>query len=283
MYSGWPLGGLPNDDGESTLDLTMRPIVYHIPVCPFSQRLEILLALKERGSAVEFRVVDITKPRETELLALTRGTTALPIMQTEHGVIKESLVILRYLDETVGPGVARADPYERAVENMLIALEGPFTAAGYRLLMNQDPARREAFHAAMLVQYAKLDNFLVWQNPDGVFLFEQFGLAECVFTSMFVRFQFLDYYEDFELPEKFARVRRWRDICLAHPAAQQVSREEIVKTYYDYAKGKSNGALPPGRRVSSFVFSPNWHTRPWPPRDKYGHSANDEELGLLPA
>src|SRR6185503_19419316 len=120
MYSGWPLGGLPNDDGESTLDLTMRPIVYHIPVCPFSQRLEILLALKERGSAVEFRVVDITKPRETELLALTRGTTALPIMQTEHGVIKEILVILRYLDETVGPSVARADPYERAVENMLI-------------------------------------------------------------------------------------------------------------------------------------------------------------------
>ncbi len=25
---------------------TKKPIVYHIPVCPFSQRLEILLALK---------------------------------------------------------------------------------------------------------------------------------------------------------------------------------------------------------------------------------------------
>ena len=259
----------------------MRPIVHHIPVCPFSQRLEILLALKERRDAVEFRVVDITKPREPELLALTRGTTALPIMRTERGVIKESLVILRYLDETVGPPIARADAYERAVENMLIALEGPLTAAGYRLLMNQDPARREALHAAMLAQYAKLDDVLVWQNPDGVFLFEQFGLAECAFTSMLVRFQFLDYYEAFDLPETFARVRRWRDACLAHPAAQQVSREEVVKSYYDYAKGKGNGALPPGRRVSSFVFSPHWRTRPWPPRDKYGHCASDEELGLL--
>jgi glutathione S-transferase len=262
----------------------MRPIVYHIPVCPFSQRLEILLALKDRRDAVEFRVVDITRPRDPELLALTRGTTALPVMQTERGVLKESLVLLRYLDEAIDPPIARPHRYERAVESMLIALEGPFTAAGYRLLMNQDRSRREALHAAMLAQYAKLDDFLMWQNPDGVFLSERFGPAECVFTSMFARFQFLDYYEDFDLPpDKFARVRRWRDACLAHPAAQQVSREEVVKSYYDYAKGKGNGALPVGRRVSSFVFSPHWRTRPWPPRDKYGHSASDQELGLLPA
>jgi len=56
----------------------MRPIVHHIPVCPFSQRLEILLALKGASGAVEFRTVDITVPRDPELLEKTRGTTALP-------------------------------------------------------------------------------------------------------------------------------------------------------------------------------------------------------------
>jgi len=259
----------------------MRPIVHHIPVCPFSQRLETLLALKDRRDAVEFRVVDITKPRDATLLALTHGTTALPVIETERGLLKESLVILRYLDEAIAPPVARADTYERAVENMLIALESPFVAAGYRLVMNRDPARRDKLHADMRAQYGKLDDFLILQNPAGDFLFERFGLAECVFTSMFVRFQFLDYYEDFDLPEKLARVRRWRDACLAHPAAQQVSREEVVKAYYDYAQGKGNGALPEGRRVSSFVFEPHWRTRPWPPRDKYGHSASDQELGLV--
>jgi glutathionyl-hydroquinone reductase len=40
-----------------------KPTVYHIPVCPFSQRLEILLALKGLRGAVDFHVVDITKPR----------------------------------------------------------------------------------------------------------------------------------------------------------------------------------------------------------------------------
>jgi glutathione S-transferase len=103
-----------------------RPVVYHIPVCPFSQRLEILLALKGARDAVEFRVVDITRPRDSDLLALTRGTTALPVLVTEDGrVLKESLVILRYLDEVTGaPLLRRADPFEHAVENLLIARAG---------------------------------------------------------------------------------------------------------------------------------------------------------------
>jgi glutathione S-transferase len=98
-----------------------------------------------------------------------------------------------------------------------------------------------------------------------------------------MRFWFLAYYEGFELPDDpaYARVRRWRDACLAHPAAQQVTEEEIVKVYHDYAKGAGNGGLLPGRTRSSFSFEPHWRSRPWPPRNKYEHSASDAELGLL--
>ena len=59
----------------------MLPIVHHIPVCPFSQRLEILLALKDRRDA--------------------------------------------------------------------ISLDGPLVAAGYRLVLNQDIARRKHLHTDM--------------------------------------------------------------------------------------------------------------------------------------
>jgi glutathione S-transferase len=77
-----------------------RPVIHHIPVCPFSQRVEILLCLKGLRDRVDFRVVDITKPREPWLLELSGGSTALPIMQDEAGrVLKESLVLLRYFDE----------------------------------------------------------------------------------------------------------------------------------------------------------------------------------------
>ena len=258
--------------------------VHHIPVCPFCQRLEILLALKGRRNEVNFRVVDITRPRPDWLMRKTRGTTALPILETLDGhIIKESLVILQYLEDVFPERtVAQPDPVGRAVESMLTKLEGEFCTQGYRYVMNQDREQREVFREGMLKQYARLNDFLMEHSPSGTFLYEEFGWAETVFTPLFMRFWFLEYYEDFELPiaHPYARVRQWRDACLAHPAAQQVTKEQIVKLYYDYAKGAGNGSLLPGRRRSSFVFEPDWRCRPWPPQQKYEHSATDEELGL---
>lgn len=262
------------------------PTVHHIPVCPFCQRLEIVLELKGQRDAVRFEVVDITRPRDPALLAKTRGTTALPVLELADGrILKESLVLMQYLDDALpGPKVAQADPYRRAIEGMLTRLEGDFTTAGYVWVMNQDPARRDALREGMLKQYAKVDAFLVEHAPRGPFLFEDFGWAEAVFTPMFMRFWFLAYYEGFALPDEpaYARVRAWQDACLAHPAAQQTTKEEIVKVYYDYAMGAGNGALLPGRTRSSFVLEPSWRDRPWPPADKR-HAATDEELGLVAA
>ncbi len=264
-----------------------KHIVYHIPVCPFSQRLEILLALRGQQDAVEFRVVDITKPRDPELLRKTRGTTALPVLETSDGkIIKESLVILRYLDEVIeGPQLRRTDPEDHAIESMLIAKEGPFTMAGYIFVMNQDADQKDVHNEKLLSLYRDLNDFLLAYNPDGTFLFDDFGLAEAVFAPIFKRFWFLDYYEGFELPAgpEYARVKKWRAACMAHQATDQVTEEEIVKLYYDYALGAGNGALVDGRMVSSFAFTPDWRTRPMPPRDKYGVSASDSELGLVVA
>jgi len=166
----------------------------------------------------------------------------------------------------------------------MTAMEGDFCAWGYRYVMNQDPERRDDFRRGMLERYARLDEFLTRHNPEGTFLFEGFGMAETVFALFFTRFWFIEYYEDFDLPpeEGYDRVRAWREACIAHPATQQVKKEQIVKVYYDYAKGAGNGALPPGRERSSFVFDPDWTSRPWPPKDKYGHDATDNELGLVP-
>ena len=127
-----------------------RPIVHHIPVCPFSQRLEILLALKGRRDAVDFRVVDITRPRAPELLAKTRGSTALPVLELPDGrILKESLVILRYLEDTVdGAPVAQRDPWRHAIEHLLVRMEGDFVSTGYRLVMAQDDASRAALRCA---------------------------------------------------------------------------------------------------------------------------------------
>ncbi|MGB9150910.1 MAG: glutathione S-transferase family protein [Burkholderiales bacterium] len=258
--------------------------VYHIPVCPFCQRLEILLTLKGRRHDVDFLVVDVTRPRPESLLKKTKGSTSLPILETADGlIIKESLLILDYLDSLFPePAVAQRDSDRRAVENMLTGMEGEFCAQGYTYVMNQDRGRRADCKAAMFGQYQRLNDFLNIHSMSGTFLFEEFGWTETVFTPLFMRFWFLEYYEDFDLPEgnQYARVRKWRDACMAHPAAQQVTKEEIIKLYYDYAKGAGNGALPPGRMRSSFSLQTDWRRRPWPPKNKYEYSATDDELGL---
>lgn len=259
--------------------------MFHIPACPFSQRVEILLGLKGLEDAVRFEVVDITKPRDPALLAKTSGSTTLPVLETEDGgILRESLVLMQYIEDRFDEKpIAARNPFARAVENMLTALASDFVNAGYGLVMNQDRGRRAAKIATLLGHYAELDAFLVRHNPSGTFLGDHFGWCEAVFTPMFMRFWFVEYYDGFALPHesKYARVRRWVDACVAHPAAQQITREEIVKLYYDYAQGAGNGALLEGRTRSSFVFEPHWSKRPMPPNSKYGDRATDEQLGLV--
>jgi glutathione S-transferase len=262
-----------------------KHIIYHIPVCPFSQRVEILLELKGKSHEVDFQTVDVTKPRSPELLQKTRGTTSLPVLETPDGkIIKESLVILQYFEDLfLDNPVAKKNPYQRAVENMMIKMEADFGMKGYLFVMNQDLNRREELKNALLKEYQRLNDFLMEHAPNSTFLFDKFGWVETVFTPFFMRFWFIEYYEDFELPddEKYSRVAQWIEACLHHPAAQQVTREQIIKTYYDYAKGFGNGSLPTGRSHSSFAFEPHWKNRPMPPKDKYTKSATDEELGLI--
>lgn len=259
--------------------------IHHIPVCPFSQRVEILLALKGLKDKIDFNVVDITKPRDPALLALSKGTTALPVMEVPgKTAIKESRVILRFVESTFADRpIARLDPREHALESLLVQREGPFGVAGYVYVMNQDREKRQGLLDKLLAEYRTINDILVDYAPGDTWFFDDFGWAETVFTPFFMRFWFNEYYEDFAVPDgpAYNRVRRWQDACLAHPAAQQVTREQIVKLYYDYAKGAGNGALLEGRARSSFVFDPDWRDRPMPPKEKYDHAATDGELGLL--
>jgi glutathione S-transferase len=259
--------------------------VYHIPVCPFSQRLEILLALKNKTDLVEFKVIDISTKRPDWLLEKTGGTTALPVLEMADGtILKKSLVIMQYIEDvTQDCPIASTTPKERAIENLMVTLADSFTMAGYKMVMNQSLEQRGEFQEAMLDSYRNLNRFLERYATGDTFLFNRFGWVEAIFTPMFMRFWFLEYYENFTLPntEEFTRVAKWREACLAEPNAQQVSFDEIIKLYYDYAIGAGNGKLPEGRKVSSFNFTPHWQQRPMPPADKYNHRASDQELGLL--
>ena len=256
--------------------------LYHIPGCPFSERVEILLELKGLHHLMADVEIDISKPRPDWLLAKTQGTTALPAMDLDNGAtLKESMVIMRYLEDRFpARPVAQRDPFRHAVESMLCAMDGAFTGAGYRMILNRDRSQRDALAREVDAQYQRLDAFLSHYSPAGTWLFDDFGWAEVAYTPMFKRLWFLEYYENYAIPAPLGRVRRWRDACVAHPAAQRHGFEELMKLYYDYSQGAGNGRIPEGRRVSSFTLEPHWSRRPMPPRDKWGAPASDAALGL---
>jgi len=180
--------------------------------------------------------------------------------------------------------VTRRDPYEHAVEAMLCATDGQFTGAGYRMILNRDPAKREEMKAEVDAQYARLDAFLAYYAPDRDFLFDELGWAEIAFAPMFKRLGFLEYYEAYEVPQQLKRVLRWREACLSHPVVERHhGHRELMTLYYDYSQGGGNGRIPEGRAVSSFTLTPSWRDRPMPPRDKWGKPATDAELGLVAA
>jgi glutathione S-transferase len=257
--------------------------MYHIPGCPFSERVEILLDLKGLHHIMADMDIDISKPRPDWLLKKTRGTTALPALELDNGeTLKESMVIMRYLDDRFPePHVAQRDPYRHAVESMLCAMDGAFTGAGYRMILNRDASLRDEMKAEVDAQYGKLDDFLGYYAPDGDTLFEDFGWAEVAYAPMFKRLWFLEYYEDYQIPAQLTRVRRWRDACVDHPATQRRTHEELIKLYYDYSQGGGNGKIPEGRAISSFTLEPHWSKRPMPPRDKWSTAGTDEQLGLV--
>jgi len=263
--------------------MSKKMIIYHIPGCPFSERVEILAVLKGLHEVFEDMEIDISKPRPDWLLKKTRGTTSLPAMTLENGeTLKESMVIMQYLEDRFPqPPVAQHDPYRHAVEGMLCATDGQYSGAGYRMILNRDPDKREECKLAVDAQYQRLNDFLEYYAPENDFLFEDYGWAEVSFTPMFKRLWFLEYYEDYQIPAQLKRVLRWRAACLAHPATQRRTFEELIKLYYDYSQGGGNGRIPEGRSISSFTLDPHWSKRPMPPRDKWHHAATDEELGLI--
>jgi len=256
--------------------------LYHFPGCPFSERVETLLALKGHEGALRDVIVDISAPRPGWLLEKTGGVSTLPALETPAGILVESTAILRFLDRVVdGPRIVHADPYRHAIEEMLAALSAPLSAAGYKMILNRDRAASSALAREVDAAFARIDAFLIRHATAGTFLNEGFGWAEIMLTPAMKRLYFLEYYENYAIDPALQRVVAWRAACLAHPACQAHGREEIIKLYHDYSRGFGGGRIPDNRKISSYTIDPHWSQRPMPPRDKWAETVTDADLGLI--
>lgn len=241
--------------------------IYSIAACPYAQRTRILLELK--GIPFELVEIDITKPRPDWFLQLNPAGK-VPVIVHQGRAINESSVINEYLEDVFPtPSVFPAAPYLKAQSRILIEYcNSRFTTNMYRVLMEQDPARRERAEKAALADWKWLDDFLGRVGTGGDYAFGEFGMADLTYAPFFLRYALNEYFWGFELPRALSRVCRWRDALLAHPAVQSTSLavDDYIKLYADYSLGYSNGAVPPGQERSSADLSVPLSERPMPPR-----------------
>lgn len=245
-----------------------KPVLYSMAVCPYAQRTEILLKVKD--IAYDAIQIDISQPRPPALLAVN-PLGKVPVLIHRGKALNESSIINEYLDEVYPETpLLPADPYQRAQSRLLIDYcNTQFSANHYRLLMEQRPERRAQAEAAVLADWRWLDAFLMRVNPDGRYVWDSFGMADLSYAPFFRRFVLNTYFWCFRLPDgELARVRRWQQALQEHPAvrATSLSDEDYIKLYADYALGYSNGKLPPGRLRSSFDPGMALAERPMPDR-----------------
>jgi len=151
-------------------------------------------------------------------------------METADGhIIKESLVILQYLEDIYPERpVAQRDPTGARGEHA-DADGWRVLHAGLRVADEPGPRPPRAMREGMLKQYAQLNDFLLEHAPRP-FLFEEFGGQK--------RFTPSSSASGFWSTTKLRAARRTAlragagvvDACMSHPAAQQVTKEEVVSS-----------------------------------------------------
>ena len=125
-----------------------KPLIYSMAVCPYAQRTKILLEIK--GVDYDAVEIDISKPRSPAFLEIN-PTGKVPTLVHNGKVLNESSIINEYLDE-VFPEIPLlpTDPYQRAISRLLIDYcNTRFSPNHYRLLMEQNSARREKIEQAV--------------------------------------------------------------------------------------------------------------------------------------
>ncbi len=241
--------------------------IYSMVGCPYAQRTRILLDIK--GIAHDVIEIDLTKPRPDWFLEVNPAGK-VPALVHHGRPLNESSVINEYLEDCFpDPPLFPANAYETALSRNLIEFcNARFTANLYRMLMEQDEARRSRVENAARDDLAWLDGFLERAGYESGFLFGGFGMAELTFAPFFQRYALNAYFWGFEAPGGLGRALRWRDAALGHASVQatSLSHDDCVKLYADYALGFANGAVPPGHARSALDMSVKLGERPMPPR-----------------
>ncbi len=203
----------------------MKPRLISYKLCPFVQRVAIVLNQKSIDHEIEY--IDLAKPPGwfQELSPFGK----VPILQIESAVLWESSVINEYLDEVYPNRLHPADPVLRAKNRSWIEHGSQCTWSIFDLGIKETEQEFIEVLERLLKKFDMLES-----SVEGIPFFNgtEFSLVDACYAPLLQRLHFLDEVRPGTVDRnRHPKINAWMEILLQHPAVQKSSAPRMGEHY----------------------------------------------------
>jgi glutathione S-transferase len=195
-------------------------------LCPYVQRAVIILSHK--GAQFSVRHVDLRNP--PAWFQEISPTGRVPVLRVDDRVsVFESLVILEFIDETVGERLLSSDPLERARERAWMQFASSLQSLEWRYMSAETDDERAEMKSELFDDLQTLEAEL--PRAGGFFSGARFGLVDAAIAPFFTRLEAMPGF--MQLPEwkRLPLTRSWAERILAVPAVKDSVPPDFAKRY----------------------------------------------------
>jgi glutathione S-transferase len=214
----------------STPTVTPRITLYRAEACPYSHRVELVLAAKGLGAErVEIDLLDrpawfTAGPSEGRIPLLEVDGAAVPFGDRVNEYLDE-----RFPDPPMNPGTPEQRAEARRWVDWCTGTLGPTYEA---LLMHVDPEATARLSRRLERVVDELEARLTARaNAGGTGPFfhgDEPGLVDLTYASILVRFAGLERFHGWTIPDRCPRLGAWRATLVGHPVVAGATDLEAV-------------------------------------------------------
>lgn len=187
---------------------------------------------------IPFEVTEIDLKNKPDWFLKISPYGKVPVVQHGGETLYESAVINEYLDEAF-PAVPMLDgtPAQRAHLRIWIDFCNTRVQPGLVGVLRAEPEELDAKVQALEDALAMLEAHLEARDgPAPFFAGARFTLVDATYAPAFERFAVLPRLRGYEIPGRFARVKRWMATLAAHPSVQATATplEALHRNYLGF-------------------------------------------------
>lgn len=188
--------------------------------------------------SIPFEVTEIDLKNKPDWFLKISPYGKVPVLQHDGEVLYESAVINEYLDE-VFPDVRMLaeTPAQRAHMRIWIDFCNTRVQPGLVGVLKAAPEEFDAKVRAFEEGLAALEEYLESRDmPAPFFAGEAFSLVDATYAPAFERFAVLPRLRGYEIPGRFARVKRWMTTLAVHPSVEATATplEALLQNYLHF-------------------------------------------------